>query len=304
MTHGSLFTGIGGFDLAAEWNGIETRWQCEKDGYCRTVLRKRFPGVRRYSDIRYIDTSRLERVDIISGGFPCQPYSQAGKRRGAGDDRALWPEMLRVVQGVRPAWVIGENVAGFASMGLAGAVSDLEQAGYEVAVFDIPAVGVGAWHKRHRLWIFGHIANAQSDNARVMRIGDEETQPRSACGDKTIADPDRGRQQQSRGVLAEIRRWAHDNYQAFADSDGAGWEKLILTAVSGETGFDSRCVDRIRNIWAAEPDVGRVVNGIPARVDRIKCLGNAVVPQIPAILFACIACIARIEEPQKDTVGG
>lgn len=116
LTHGSLFSGIGGFDLAADWSGIKTLWQVEKDPFCLAVLRKHFPEVKRYEEIKGL--SGLQPVDIISGGFPCQPFSVAGKQGGKEDNRYLWPEMLRVIAEVRPTWVVAENVAGIINMEL------------------------------------------------------------------------------------------------------------------------------------------------------------------------------------------
>jgi len=151
---GSLFSGIGGFDLGLERSGMEITWQVEIDPFCNKVLAKHWPNVKRYGDIKNV--TNLEPVDLICGGFPCQPYSCAGKRKGKDDDRALWPEMLRVVSEVKPRWIIGENVAGFIDMGLDDCISDLENQGYEVQAFIIPACAVNAPHRRDRVWICAH----------------------------------------------------------------------------------------------------------------------------------------------------
>lgn len=195
MTHLSLFTGVGGLDLAAEWAGFETVGQCEWAPYPQKVLEKRWTNVPRWRDIRTLTAedfyakTGLRTVDIISGGFPCQPFSVAGKRRGRDDDRYLWPEALRVVSELRPTWFVGENVAGLVSMAepdgepvvesrtinrfagedyyesvlsqrermlLVGIIEDLERIGYAVQTFIIPACGVGAWHRRDRLAIVGY----------------------------------------------------------------------------------------------------------------------------------------------------
>lgn len=159
MKHLDLFSGIGGFALAARWVGWETVGFCEIEPYCRKVLAKHWPGVPIYSDIHglyvYYGHS-IEEVSIVTAGFPCQPYSVAGKQRGSRDDRALWPEVVRVLDRSKPAWFVGENVAGFAEMELKQATLDLAQLGYGVRVFDIPACGVGAPHTRRRLWIVAH----------------------------------------------------------------------------------------------------------------------------------------------------
>jgi len=156
IKHGSLFTGIGGFDLAAECAGIETSWSVEWSEYCRLVNKINFPEVTQYADITQIDPSSLSRVDIISGGFPCQPFSSTGLRKGWADDRALWPYMLNIIAKIRPTWVIGENVAGFIGLGLDESIYDLETIGYEVVPFVLPAYAANALHKRDRVWIVAH----------------------------------------------------------------------------------------------------------------------------------------------------
>lgn len=152
ITHLSLFSGIGGLDLAAEWAGLKTVAQCEWAEYPTKVLEKHWPDVPRWKDIRtltgrsFYERTGLRTVDVISGGFPCQPFSIAGKQRGREDDRYLWPEMVRVIKELRPAWVIGENVAGIVRMALADILSELEACGYRTRAFLIPACAVGARH--------------------------------------------------------------------------------------------------------------------------------------------------------------
>ncbi|WP_342672748.1 DNA cytosine methyltransferase [Alistipes communis] len=157
MTHASLFSGIGGFDLAAAWAGWTNVFNCEIDPFCRRVLKYHFPESEQYEDIRTTDfTVWRDRVDVLTGGFPCQPFSLAGKRRGTADDRYLWPAMLGVVRTVRPHWVVGENVLGIVNwsqgMVFEQVCADLEAAGYEVQAYLIPAAGVGAPHLRYRTW--------------------------------------------------------------------------------------------------------------------------------------------------------
>ena len=160
-----LFAGIGGIALAAEWAGIDTVAFCERDPFCQKVLKKHWPDVPIFDDVRTLDRQVLEEkgviepggtVDIISGGFPCQPYSIAGKRRGKEDDRDLWPEMFRIIQELKPTWVVGENVANFANMELDRTLSDLESIGYTWGAFVIPALAVGAKHRRDRIFIVAY----------------------------------------------------------------------------------------------------------------------------------------------------
>lgn len=149
LTHLSLFSGIGGLDLAAEWAGFRTVGQCEYADYPYAVLQKHWPDVPKWRDIRTLTAedfyakTRLHTVDIISGGFPCQPFSVAGKQRGTADDRYLWPEMCRIVRELHPAWVVGENVAGIVRIALAGIFSDLQSIGYTARAYSSAARDVG-----------------------------------------------------------------------------------------------------------------------------------------------------------------
>ena len=174
MKHGSLFSGIGGFDLAAHWAGIDTVFACEIDEWSRKVLAKRFPNTTIYSDIKEANFEQYcGTVDVISGGFPCQPFSLAGKRRGTSDNRYLWGEMLRVVREVEPTWVIAENVRGLTTISggdtFETVCDDLEVSGYEVQPFIIPALSVGACHQRERLWIVAYRSGIGRDEVEHER---------------------------------------------------------------------------------------------------------------------------------------
>lgn len=176
MVHASLFSGIGGFDLAAEWAGWENVFNCEIDPFCRRVLKYHFPNSVQYDDIKTTDfTVWGGKIDVLTGGFPCQPFSTAGKRKGTADNRYLWPEMLRVIREIRPRWVVGENVLGIVSW-YGGLVfeqvhADLEAAGYEVQAFVLPACSVGAPHIRYRTWFVAYRADAGAESMRERENG-------------------------------------------------------------------------------------------------------------------------------------
>jgi DNA (cytosine-5)-methyltransferase 1 len=243
FTHLSLFSGIGGLDLAAEWAGLITVGQCEWADYPTKILEKHWPDVERWRDIRtltgesFYEKTGLRTVDVISGGFPCQPFSVAGKQKGKGDDRYLWPEMLRVTRDLAPRWVVGENVPGILRIAADDVCQDLERIGYEVGIFDFEAAAVGALHRRERIAFIAH--------AKCPRLEGQ---------------------------------WAHGNHSG---SGKKGPPRNTLP--SSGSGRNPR------QQWYVEPDVGRVADGIPNGVDRIKCLGNAVVPQQFYPIFAAIA---------------
>lgn len=168
LTHFSLFAGIGGIDLAAEKAGFVTVGQCELGDYPYQILCKHWPGVPKWRDIKDVTAESLRaagirHVTLVSGGFPCQPYSIAGKRRGEKDDRHLWPEMRRVVAELRPRWVLGENVAHFVHMGLDGVLVDLEAGGYEAWAVVLPACAVGAPNRRNRVFVVAHSDEQRCD---------------------------------------------------------------------------------------------------------------------------------------------
>ena len=178
MKHGSLFSGIGGFDLAAEWMGWENIFHCEIAEFPRKILKYHFPKSICYEDIKKTNfTKHRGEIDIISGGFPCQPYSNAGKRKGKDDDRHLWPEMLRVIREIQPRFVVGENVAGLLSwnngMVFHEIITDLENEGYETQAFLIPACATNAPHRRDRIWFVAHSKNART-NERMQFNGERK----------------------------------------------------------------------------------------------------------------------------------
>lgn len=295
-----LFAGIGGFGLAGHWAGIETVCQVEIDKFCQKVLAKNFPNARRHDDIHTFDGAEYAgTVDIISGGFPCQPFSIAGQRKGNEDDRALWPQMLRVIREVRPRWVVGENVAGLLTMD-DGKVFDeiltsLENEGYKTQAFVIPACAVGAPHRRDRVWIVAHLQSASrqcSCNSRSRRDG-------FADGFKF----DTHTFEQRRHKRDWRPEFKNENvgpiYNANPNPGSTRLQEGEQRGAYSEWQGAFRPVTEFyksqwREHWhEVATRLCRMDDGIPGRVDRhrakrLKALGNAIVPQIAYLIFEAI----------------
>lgn len=276
-----LFSGIGGFSLGLEWAGMETIAMCEKDKFCRQVLAKHWPDITIHEDIRKLDGREYKNaVDVVCGGFPCQPFSVAGKQLGKEDDRHLWPEMLRVIKESSPTWVIGENVSGFVSMALDDVCLDLEAEGYEVQSFVIPACAVEAHHKRDRCWIVAH-----ANEFRLEEHGHREPE-NTRQGSEGMANTHPSRELQPQGSEQEVRRWIGDSREDVADTESERIQRLWSGREQKPYAYGPALVPLCEgeglgsSYWEAEPDVDRVVDGLPNRVDRIRSLGNAVVPQL------------------------
>lgn len=264
MKFGSLFSGIGGFDIGLERAGMECAWQVELDDYATKVLEKHWPNVKRYRDIREVGKQNLEAVDLICGGFPCQPFSVAGQQKGKEDNRYLWPDMLRVVSEVRPAWFIGENVAGIVNLALDQVLFDLEAEGYETKSFIIPACAVDAPHRRDRVWIVGyseHNGSSKAEVGRSMHEPQEQTEQNQSI------------ESEGAGAVSED---VANTENSIGRQDSQTPSRRTPQQPRGRTSGKAAGA----NGWFPEPNVGRVANGVPARVDRLKCLGNAVIPQI------------------------
>lgn len=277
MKHGSLFSGIGGFDLAAQWAGIENIFHVEKDDWCRRVLSKNFPNSKQYIDIKNFNGKEYAKsIDIISGGFPCQPFSVAGQRKGKDDDRYLWEEMLRVISEIQPTYVIGENVTGIIGLALDTVLSDLEAQDYTTETFIIPACSKNAWHKRDRVWIV-----AYSNSIRRTYEQKETGQPIHNRKWNCEAKKQTG---------YEFKCGISESSSIFSDTNGIGRENSIPgNEPTRETSeFGNSHTKYNANIWEIEPGVGRVVHGLSNRVDRIKGLGNAIVPQIAYEIFKSV----------------
>lgn len=287
-THLDLFSGIGGFALACRIAGertgarIRTVAFCEQEPYAQAVLRKHWPDAPIFDDVCQFDGKPYRgKCWLLTGGFPCQPFSVAGQRRGEADDRALWPEMLRVIAEARPAWVLGENVDGFVSLGLDRCLSDLEAAGYEVWPVVIPACAVDAPHRRDRVWI---VAHSKSERWGARRNGWGE-----AAGSGTHAESHRPSQNPLAVANADDRLRHEPDKELRTRRDTAnGCGSSCDTNpeyAPNPDGEQARRPAKSRGEcceWEPEPAVGRVANGIPNRMDRLRGLGNAIVPQVAA----------------------
>jgi len=283
-----LFSGIGGFSLAAQWcwrDELEIVAFCEIDKYCQKVLRKHWPDVPIIEDIRDVTTEVITydekqidrrnireasqrqiqkfrdctfaRIDLLTGGFPCQPFSIAGKRNGKADNRFLWPEMFAVIKEVKSRWVVAENVAGIVRMALDDCLSDLEGEGYSTQTVIIPACAVNAPHRRDRVWIMAYnSAVCDFNGGKIEKIQRKEQGSYTAGICQDVADTDK----------------FNGNGARFHSSKLSQFEK---TRISKEW-------------WSTEPDVDRVAHGVPSRVDRLKSLGNAIVPQVAYQIFKAI----------------
>ena len=375
LKHVDLCSGIGGFSLGFRMAQLSTPILfCDIEPWCRKILTQHWPDVPIYEDVKEIanDPERFipERPDILTAGYPCQPFSVAGRRKGEKDDRHIWPEIFSIIQSRRPTWTIFENVRGHITMGLDSVLADLEREGYSTRTFIVPAIGVDAPHKRDRVWIvsrnseeigMAHTEGNVSDGIR--READQESdrgnaRMESECSrdrqfvsrpTSTMADSrciDQGSEEKSewtsgdssgcslgsdsrsesedglprtrtnladtesqqssssnnRGEPREvsqseqIQSGGSGGWSDVADTDGSRSSSRVSGSVSGQEGnsgeFDhesDQCTRGARQgLWPTEPNVGRVADGIPNRVDRIKGLGNAIVPQIAYRIGLCI----------------
>lgn len=277
-----LFSGIGGFSLGLEMTGgFHTVAFCEIEPFARLVLRKHWPDVPIFEDVRELHAADLpSQPDVIVGGYPCQPFSLAGKRQGAADDRHLWPEMFRLVQECRPTWVVCENVSGHVSMGLDDVLFDLESAGYSTQAFVVPACAVDATHRRDRVWVIAYSGSEQYKGRGAAEWG--ETSEKLFTADTDSHTRGKGRAEPARQQWEAGPTNGGDDV---ADTNGAGLEKR-----EGEPGDDGAQQPAAFGAcqWPTEPGVCRVAHGIPNRVDRLRGLGNAVVPQVVEMIGRCI----------------
>ena len=309
LSHGSLFSGIGGFDLAAEWMGWNNIFQVEKDDWCRKVLAKNFPKTQRFADIKdFTGYEYTNRIDVISGGFPCQPFSVAEQRKGKDDDRYLWEEMLRVIATIKPTYVVGENVTGIIGLALDTVLSDLEAQDYTTETFIIPACSKNAWHRRDRVWIVAY-ANSirrkdeQKENGKPLCNGEwnnsikeqsgEQQQCRTGKPSSILSNSEsklsNERENGNDTEQREIQLQTGGSNSVPANTNNTGCKEQRESITDGTELFAPKC----SSWWEAEPGVGRVVDGLPGRVDRLKGLGNAIVPQVAYEIFSAIGAVSR-----------
>lgn len=316
MNHGSLFSGIGGFDLAAEWMGWENVFHCEWNDFGRKVLEYYWPNAISYGDITKTDfTIHRGRIDILTGGFPCQPFSIEGKRKGTEDDRNLWPEMLRAIREIAPEWVVGENVFGITNWN-GGLVfeqvqADLEAEGYQVQPYILPAAGVNAPHKRERVWF---VAHSDLHGYKLREFGKD----RSSKGEsKSEGDQWERLWNDSRGIGEQgitpnsesersrrlsIGKKAHNSINGIScengsasNASGSGWIQNNIEQWTAKFKPISSGWER----FPTQPPVCRRNDGISSKLDgitfpkwrseSIKAYGNAIVPQVAYQIFRVIS---------------
>lgn len=290
MKHLDLFSGIGGFALAARWAGLQTIGFSEVEPYCCKLLDKNFKGIKNYGDIKNIN-GRTISADIISGGFPCQPFSVAGEQRGTEDDRYIWPEMLRVISEVKPSWIIGENVAGIINMALDQVLSDLESQGYETIPFVIPACAVNANHRRDRVWI---VAHARCRDAQGTEIRGEFERQISESENASLFERPIG--VDSKGISSDTKSKRVER-------------GFIQDGRERTQSYDEQFV-RLRESWEwnwfkVATELCGVDDGVSVKLDgfklsktkhrecRLKGLGNAIVPQVVYEIFKAIIQVER-----------
>ena len=299
MRHVDLCSGIGGFALGFEMARLSVPVLfCDVEPWCRRILKKHWPKVPVAEDVKVLanDPTRfVPDCDILTAGYPCQPFSQAGKRQGEEDPRHIWPHIRKIIASKRPSWVVLENVYGHISLGLDSVLTDLESEGYTTRTFVVPAVAVGAPHKRNRVWIVGHTEDngcnrgaeatrregpANQQDESQLEIWGEFSRPSQDVADATSLGVQGlwsgGEQESHSHARQEVPvRCGEDVADTISERTrgGSTWGQDAENAWQSSRG--AKQWD-----WHVEPDVGRVANGIPKRVDRLKGLGNAIVPQI------------------------
>ena len=269
MRHVDLCSGIGGFALGFQWAELSNPVLfCDIEPWSRRVLKKHWPDVPIAKDVKELANDPdglVPDCDILTAGYPCQPFSLAGERRGTEDDRHIWPYILSIVQAKRPSWCVFENVYGHVSMGLDEVLSDLEREAYATRPFIVPACAADAPHRRDRVWIIAR-------NVADTRCGVREKGRNAEEGQTCIRSEPASVNKRSGKDVADSNSAGLQGRQNARDTSPSGAQRNEQSARRSERPDGQN--------WLPEPPVGRVANGIPRRVDRLKGLGNAIVPQI------------------------
>ena len=340
LRHFDVCSGIGGFSLGFRWAALsEPVAFCEIDPYCQKVLAKNFPNIPIFNDVKELVNDRPESTrtipdhDILTSGYPCQPFSVAGQRRGEEDERNIWRFVFEIVKRKHPTWCVFENVYGHIAMGLDKVLNEMESEGYSTQTFVVPACSLNAPHKRDRLWIVG---NSEHDGSLASKIrrGNEETSRGASQGQNQAEQSSGTSRRKDNGTLADTKI---DGSQGFdkrsptistegdevtdigtkgsrdknvADTKCMGRESRTsvreeLARKESHGQSDNRSTDgsaqeRARSWWDVEPNVGRVAYGIPSRVDRLRGLGNAIVPQIAMQIGLSIKEAMNDDYTKKD----
>jgi len=319
MNHGSLFSGIGGFDLAAQWMGWNNVFHCEWNDFGRQVLKYHFPKSDSLHDIKQTDfTSYRDRIDVLTGGFPCQPFSTAGKRKGTDDDRYLWSEMFRAVREIRPKYVLGENVRGLTNWNgglvLDQVCSDLESEGYGVESFILPALAKNAPHRRDRIWICAFRDTPNSTGAGWSKLNTAK----ESSGQKQFnrsSDPNTNSQLFEQGNDSTQEGWKDERQRAQSLGSNQYQHAITNTERLRSPGKEHRKEEsrqhpkaNTRSWWKDFPTESPICSGddgLPRDLDgisfskwrneTIKAYGNAIVPQVALELFQVIQKIENNE---------
>jgi len=305
LTVGSLFSGIGGLDLGLERAGMKVIWQSEIDPYACKVLSKHWPKVVNHGDIKTINWGDIVRPDVICGGYPCQPFSTAGKRKGEDDPRHLWPWVREAISQLRPKYAILENVRGHLSLGGLSVIGELAEIGYDAEWRIVSAASVGAHHRRDRVIIVAYPAelfsNGSNNDLGNSAQSKEVPQFGNSSGQETMADSNDSRPHRAQIYSTETRVNAFSGLGRRSTKVGNSHSKgrqrgiqLSETVAQRSRLDESSQSTGWSGIWEPEPNVGRVANGVPSRVDRLRGLGNAVVPQVAELIGRMVIDYDRV----------
>jgi DNA (cytosine-5)-methyltransferase 1 len=286
MLVGSLFSGIGGLELGLERAGMKTIWQVEFNEYCQRVLRKHWKDTKIYGDITKVNFKTVEKVDLICGGFPCQPFSHAGKRKGVSDSRWLWPEFYRAIREVRPTWVVVENVQGLLSIDsgrvFIGILRNLNEIGYDAEWFTLRASDFGAPHRRERVFIVAHAKRGLSsfEWEEVSEVGGDVGNSESDTGE-TLGNVQEGQDSDTGGSDGD----APDTAEFSDRFAGRIQEGASSSELTGEISWRIPWIEVATRFCRVDDGLPVELDGFKLskaghRVERLKALGNAVVPQV------------------------